>query len=108
MPNILIVYSHGGLNGKIVKTGSFYNTEKVSGYRKIKEYHATAAVCGNKVIALGSNTYHVLKVGKNAQSTSDESCIGPNATVIFKAIYEFDNDFLKPEGKIYTNPTGKI
>ena len=99
LPNILIVYSHGGLNGKIVETGGFYNTEKVSGYKKIKEYHAVAAVCGSKVIVLGSNTHHVLEVGKNVQSTSDESCIGPNATVIFKAIYEFDNDSLNMKVK---------
>ena len=49
----------------------------------MKEHHAVAAVCGSKVIVLGSNTHNVLEVGENVQPTSDESCVGPNATVIF-------------------------
>ena len=48
----------------------------------------------SKKIVLGSNTYHVLEVDKNVQSTSDKSCIGPNAMVIFESIHEFDNDSL--------------
>ena len=51
---MLIVHSHGGLNRKIVEKEGFYNTEKVSGYKKIKEYHAVAAVCGSKLVVLGS------------------------------------------------------
>ena len=107
MPNILIVYSHGGLNEKIVETGGFYNTKKVSGYKKLKEYHVVAAVCGSKVIVLGSNTYHVLEASKNVQSTSDESCIGPNATVVFKAIHEFNNDSLNMKVKYISNQLEK-
>ena len=73
----------------------------------MKEYHTVAAVCGSKVIVVGSSTYHVLETGKNVQSTSDESCIGPNATVNFKAIHEFDNDSLIMKVKYISNQLEK-
>lgn len=71
-----------------------YRSTKKNKKEKIKEYHAVAAVFRSKKIVLGSNTYHVLEVDKNVQSTSDKSCIGPNAMVIFESIHEFDNDSL--------------
>ena len=54
LPSIFLVHSHGGLNGKIVEKGGFYNTDKVSRYKQIKEYHGVAAVCGSKLVVLGS------------------------------------------------------
>ena len=73
----------------------------------MKEYHALTAVCGSKVFILDSTTYHVIEIGKNVQSTSDKSCIGPNATFIFKAIHEFDNDSVNMKLKYKLNQLEK-
>ena len=64
-------------------------------------------VCWGKIIVLGTNTYHVLELGRNVQSTSDESCIEPNATVIFNIIHKSDNKSLNMKVKYISNQLEK-
>ena len=77
------------------------------GVQILKNYHAVAAVCRGKIIVLGTNTYDVLEVCKNVQSTSDESCIDPNTTVIFKIIHKSDNKSLNMKVKYISNQLEK-
>ena len=61
-----------------------FKDDVIPTYRKIDEYHAVAALCGKKVVALGEHSSITLE--DDMISRSDQLCLQPNACIVFKGV----------------------
>ena len=68
----------------MISSKTFFKDDVIPTYRKIDEYHAVAALCGKKVVALGEHSSITLE--DNMISRSDQLCIESNACIIFKGV----------------------
>ena len=84
LPDILIVCSHEPYKEQVISSKTFFKDDVIPTYRKIDEYHAVAALCGKKVVALGEHSSITLE--DNMISRSDQLCLEPNACIIFKGV----------------------
>ena len=84
LPDVLIDCCHEPYKEQVTSSKKNFKDDVIPTFRKIDEYHAVAALCGKKVVALGEHSSIILE--DNMISRSDQLCLEPNACIIFKGV----------------------